>query len=226
MATKRTRKQRHHRRLFVEPLEHRRLLAHFGHSFTDISPDNSDGDATSANRASGGRVNGLASVAGDNQTFYAASEFGGIYKSADAGLTWQHLEEHVPKVAWDVEVDPGNTNRVYATSFYDGRVAPVSGIQVSNDAGATWTHPLTAHPDPALELTPNDNTPVGFSCAASRRTEPSAFGIGIRLDAPNNVVIGTKLRSSDQQRWWIDLGICGSHAWYQCQQRLGRGLSA
>jgi hypothetical protein len=30
-------------------------------------------------------------------------------------------------------------------------MTPVPGIQVSNDSGATWTHPLTAHPDPALE---------------------------------------------------------------------------
>src|SRR5262249_29871169 len=51
-------------------------------SFEDISPNNSDLDTNgSPNGASGGRVNGLASVPGTNTTFYAASEWGGIYKS-------------------------------------------------------------------------------------------------------------------------------------------------
>jgi uncharacterized repeat protein (TIGR01451 family) len=161
-------------------------------TFEDINPDQSTLDPVNPNGASGGRVNGLASVPGNNQIYYAASEWGGLYKSTDGGLTWIRLNRHLPVATWDVAVDLGNVNRVYATSFYDGRVAPISGIQVSNDAGATWTHPLTAHPDPALEGTANDNTPEpGFNCSNARRTEPSAFGIGIRPDASNNVFIGT-----------------------------------
>jgi uncharacterized repeat protein (TIGR01451 family) len=162
-------------------------------SFTDINPDSSTLDATDPDGASGGRINGLASVANSNQVFYAATEWGGLYQSVDGGLTWSRLDGHLPVATWDVAVDPVTANTVYATSFYDGRVAPISGIQVSYDAGATWTHPPTAHPDPALEGTPDDNTPdPGFSCLnAARRTEPSAFGIGIRPDAPANVFIGT-----------------------------------
>ena len=146
---------------------------------TDISPSNSDLDASDPNGASGGRVNGLASVAGDNDTFYAASEWGGLYKSTDGGDRWSFLSGHLPMVTWDVEVDPGNTGNVYATSFYDGRFNSVSGIQVSHDAGVTWTHPPTATP------------PAAYNCAQVRKDELTAFGIAVRPDATQRVYIGT-----------------------------------
>ena len=162
-------------------------------SFQDINPDNSSLDSVDPDGASGGRFNGLASVPGDNQIFYGASEWGGLYKTTDGGLTWFRLDGHLPVITWDVEVDPANTSTIYATSFYDGRVNPLSGIEVSYDSGTTWVHPFTAQPnDATMEGTTGDNTPqAGFSCKESRRTEPSAFGIGVRPDAPNNVFVGT-----------------------------------
>jgi hypothetical protein len=163
-------------------------------AFADVNPDMSSLDAGGdPDGSSGGRCNGLASVPGNNQIFYVASEKGGLYRTTDAGLSWSHLDGHVPQATWDVEVDPANANKIYATSFYDGRLNPITGIQVSSDGGVTWTHPPTAHPDPTLEGTPNDNTPqVGFGCAnGNDRTQPSAFGIGIRPDAPNNIFVGT-----------------------------------
>ena len=203
------------RLLFLEALEDRALLAV---TFVDINPDNSDLDsggnpdpanlqAADPDGASGGRVNGLASVTGNNQIFYAASEWGGLYKTTDAGLTWNHLSNHLPLATKDIEVDPSDVNRVYATSWYDGRVSSISGIQVSTDAGANWTHPLTATPALAFENTPSDNTPqTGFTCAnANARTEPRAYGVSIQPDAPQNVFIGTNCglaRSTDSGVTW------------------------
>ncbi|HEV8535697.1 MAG TPA: hypothetical protein VGR87_08260, partial [Candidatus Limnocylindria bacterium] len=146
---------------------------------TDVNPDSSDLHATDPNGASGGRVNGIGAVPGNNQIFYAATEWGGLYKTIDGGVTWSFLPGHRPMATWDVEVDPSNTQRVYATSLYDGRVSSIAGINVSTDGGTTWTHPATAIPSGA------------FNCAASRKGEPSAFGIGIRPGAPNNVFVGT-----------------------------------
>jgi uncharacterized repeat protein (TIGR01451 family) len=149
-------------------------------SFRDISPDASTLYASGdAHGASGGRVNNLASVPGNNQIFYAASEWGGLWKTTDGGKVWIHLDAHVPAATWDVAVDPSNSQTVYATSLYDGRVNPRSGIEVSYDGGTTWTHPATAIPPPS------------FNCSSARRDEPSAFKIGIRPDAPQNVYIGT-----------------------------------
>ncbi len=161
--------------------------------FFDINPNastNSDADA-----ATGGRVNALAGVPGDNNTAYAATEFGGMYKTTDGGMTWSRLNRHLPTRAVDVVVDPSNTSRVYATSQYDGRVNSISGIEVSTDAGATWSHPASATP------------PLGFACV-NPRTEPAAFGIGIRPDATQNVFIGTNCgvaRSTDSGVTWTFL---------------------
>ena len=58
----------------------------FGCAIADISPDQSDlGSVDTEHGGSGGRINGLA-AAKDGQTMYAASEWGGLFKSSDAGF--------------------------------------------------------------------------------------------------------------------------------------------
>lgn len=143
----------------------------------DISPDRSSNASPMA--ASGGRVNNIGTDRSTPARLYAASEYGGLWRSDDNGDRWRHLDGHVPTVTWDVKVDPANSNRVYATSFYDGRVNSRSGINVSTDAGTTWTHPVTAVP------------PTGFCDGEIRRTEPAAFGIAIDPANSNRVFIGT-----------------------------------
>ncbi len=145
----------------------------------DISPDQSTLDATNPNGASGGRVNGLGVDRSTPGRFYAASEWGGLFRSMDNGLRWAHLDGHVPTATWDVEVDPQNSNRVYATSFYDGRAVSRAGINVSTDAGVTWTHPATANPA------------ANFCVSEIQRTEPAAYGISIDPANANRVFVGT-----------------------------------
>ncbi len=161
------------------------LPAAAGVKFKDISPNDSDQYVKGVlNGASGGRVNNLAAAPGTNLVFYAASEWGGLFKTEDGGVTWSHLDGQVPPVTWDVAVSPLDANTVYATSLYDGRIHPVSGIQVSHDAGGTWTHPPTANPAGLACVDENGNPqPVPGQW--------SAFGIGIRPDDPNDVFAGT-----------------------------------
>ena len=52
-------------------------------TITDINPDQSTLDPMDPDGASGGRVNGLSAVVGDPDTYYAASEWGGLYKTTD-----------------------------------------------------------------------------------------------------------------------------------------------
>jgi hypothetical protein len=165
-------------------------------TFTDVNPDASTNP--SANSSTGGRTNGLASASGNNQVFYAATEFGGIYKTTNGGANWSFLSGHRPVVTWDVEVDPSNNNRVYATSFFDGRAASsISGIESSGDAGATWTHSATATP-------PSASSATYGGCAALPRSAPSAFGIAIH-PTNGNAVVGTNCgvgRTTDGGATW------------------------
>ena len=67
-------------------------------TIAEINPTRSTFDATDPDGASGGRVNGLGRAS--NTVFYAASEWGGIYKSTDAGRKWVRLDAHIPTVTW------------------------------------------------------------------------------------------------------------------------------
>lgn len=166
-------------------------FAHGQFGFTDINPSRSN--LADVNGGTGGRVNGLAVKWADPATYYAASEWGGIYRTTDSGETWHRLDGHNPNATWDVEVNPANVNRVYATSLYDGRVNSFAGINISTDGGETWTHPSTALP------------PTNLCNTSAAQTEPSAFGISIDPLAPTNVYVGTNCGlavSSDAGTAW------------------------
>src|SRR5262249_39843845 len=112
------------------------------------------------------------------------------YKTTDGGKTWNHLDGHLPMATWDVEVDPSDANRVFATSFYDGRTKSISGINVSTDAGVNWTHPASSVPDNSDTAT--DNTPQpGYAASADVIAEPTGFGISFRPDMSSHAAVGT-----------------------------------
>ncbi|MEM9315933.1 MAG: hypothetical protein AAGA95_15030, partial [Pseudomonadota bacterium] len=135
-------------------------------TITDINPDQSN--FTSPLGASGGRVNGLATTPGDPDVYYAASEYGGLYKTTDfqsSGGQWFRLEDHLPMLTIDVEVSPDGST-VYATSLFDGRVASLSGINVSYDSGETWHKPpSSAPPDNFCADSSVYDTPWGMGIA-------------------------------------------------------------
>jgi hypothetical protein len=153
--------------------------------FVDINPDDSGPlpgcNAPCASGGSGGRVHHLASSRAHPNEIYAASELGGLFKGTfqadQEHIVWSHLDGFLPTKAWDVAVDPEG-EKVYATSFYDGRVNSLAGIQVSGDGGQTWTRPVTATPPPHF-------------CDQARLDQPSGFGISIRPGSPNEVLVGT-----------------------------------
>lgn len=179
-------------------------------TFADINPDSSSElvavlDESGNSRCpvpcpsggSGGRVNGLAVVAEHPMTYFAASELGGLFKTSNGGDSWFHLDGHIPSRTWDVATT-ADGQKVYATSFYDGRVDSLAGIEVSGDGGLTWTRPTIV--------------PVS-SCTAVRKAQPSAYGISIRPDAPDEVLVGTNCgiqRTTDGgANWTAGLGVDG-----------------
>ncbi len=163
--------------------------------FADINPDNlgptTPCPAPCVSGHTGGRVHNLSAVPGDPDTYFAASEVGGLFKYHRPTNRWQHLDGHLPTLTWDVAAAPGGET-VYATSFYDGRVASRTGFQISRDGGTTWSEPTGRVPDPPA------------SCQPARASQPSAFGIALRPGS-DEVLIGTNCgiaRSTDAGTSW------------------------
>jgi len=155
----------------------------------DTNPDRSNTDDSNPNGSSGGRIQRLGASASGNRV-YGASEWGGLYQSFNQGLSWDRVNEFAPTATWDVKVDPGNSERLYVTSLYDGRVNSRAGISISTDSGNSWT-----------------NAPVStLNCAlASRQNEPSAFQIAISPTNNRTVMVGTNCglaRSFDRGATW------------------------
>jgi hypothetical protein len=158
----------------------------------DINPSTSNLDASDPNGASGGRVNKIG-AASDLSRIYATTEWGGLYTSFDQGNTWVKINTFSPTATWDVKVDPSNNQRVYVTSFFDGRVTPLSGIDISDDAGTTWRNVDIA-------------TLNTLTCSVStRKSEPHAWQISINPGNSAVVFIGTSCglaRTIDTGKTW------------------------
>jgi photosystem II stability/assembly factor-like uncharacterized protein len=92
----------------------------------------------------GGRVNGVSGVPGQPNTFYFGSVGGGVWKTTNAGRTWNPIFDSQPIASIGaIGVAPSNPNVVYVgTGEADMRsqISYGNGMYKSTDAGKTWTH--------------------------------------------------------------------------------------
>ena len=89
-----------------------------------------------------GRVNAVAVDPNNANNIYVGAGQGGVWKSADGGVTWAPLSD-----AWKylsvstITIDPTNSNNIYVgTGDYQGELAYCFGIMKSTDGGQTWTN--------------------------------------------------------------------------------------
>ena len=92
----------------------------------------------------GGRTTAVAGVPGDEKTYYMGMVNGGVWKTDDAGRTWEPIFDGQDTGSIGaLAVAPSNANVIYAGSG-EGRQRPDlaigDGIYKSTDAGASWTH--------------------------------------------------------------------------------------
>ncbi|MDP9348089.1 MAG: hypothetical protein M3P24_02955, partial [Gemmatimonadota bacterium] len=93
----------------------------------------------------GGRVTTVTGVHSQPFTFYFGSTGGGVWKTVDAGQTWNNVSDPFFTEAsmGAVEVAPSDPNTVWAGTGSEGlrsNVSPGRGVYRSTDAGRTWTH--------------------------------------------------------------------------------------
>jgi photosystem II stability/assembly factor-like uncharacterized protein len=94
--------------------------------------------------AAGGRACRVCGVPGDPLIYYAAVAGGGVWKSADGGLTWKAIFDDMPDSSvGSIAVAASDPNVLYAgggEANIRGNVAAGHGIYKSTDAGKTWKH--------------------------------------------------------------------------------------
>ncbi|MEZ4417256.1 MAG: glycosyl hydrolase [Gemmatimonadota bacterium] len=94
----------------------------------------------------GGRVTTVTGVPGETFTFYMGATGGGVWKTTDAGTTWQNISDgyFTTTGIGSIAVAPSDHNVVYVGTG-EGPVRGVKtshgdGVYKSLDAGRTWTH--------------------------------------------------------------------------------------
>ena len=128
--------------------------------------------------AQGGRVTRVAGVPGDPSLYFAATASGGVWKSADAGLTWKPVFDDQPTSSiGSIAVAPSNPSVVYLGSGeanIRGNVAPGNGIYKSVDGGRTWTHVWVQDGQIGTMVVHPANPDVAFAAVLGHAFGPNA----------------------------------------------------
>jgi photosystem II stability/assembly factor-like uncharacterized protein len=92
-----------------------------------------------------GRVSAVSGAIGEPGVFYAGFPAGGVWKTTNAGTTWEPIFDSVTTVSsiGAVEVAPSDTSVVYVGTGdmpTGGNIDEGDGLYKSSDAGRTWRH--------------------------------------------------------------------------------------
>jgi len=92
----------------------------------------------------GGRIHDVEALPEDPSTVYVATATGGLWRSTNAGTTWDALFQHQAVSNFgDIDIAPTDPDVIYAgTGGQQNRQSTSwgNGVYRSDDAGDTWTH--------------------------------------------------------------------------------------
>ncbi len=93
----------------------------------------------------GGRVVAVAGHPTDLTTFYMGSTGGGVWKTRNAGITWQNVSDGFFETSsvGAIALAPSDPEVLYVgmgEACIRGNVSPGNGVYRSTDGGKTWTH--------------------------------------------------------------------------------------
>ena len=92
-----------------------------------------------------GRVSAVTGAVGEPGVFYAGFPTGGVWKTSNAGATWEPIFDSIRSISsiGAVEVAPSDTNVIYVGTGdmpTGGNIDEGDGVYKSVDAGRTWQH--------------------------------------------------------------------------------------
>ena len=91
----------------------------------------------------GGRVTAVAGIAGQPGTFYLGSTGGGVWRTVNAGISWENVSDgffSTPSIG-SIDVADSDPNTIFVGTGSDGirsNVIGGRGVYRSTDAGRTW----------------------------------------------------------------------------------------
>ena len=92
----------------------------------------------------GGRTRALVINPANANIMYAAGVAGGVWKTTDAGASWNPIGDLLANIAMNsLTLDPANPNVIYAGTgegYFNGDAVRGAGVFKSTDAGASWAH--------------------------------------------------------------------------------------
>lgn len=108
-----------------------------------------------------GRVNVVIEDPNDINTIYVGAPDGGLWKSENAGTTWESLIDDFSRLGVsDIVIDYNNSETIYiATGDADGNDAMAIGVWKTTDGGETWTETgsILANKIYKIEMDPDDS---------------------------------------------------------------------
>jgi len=184
----------------------------------------------------GGRATAVAGVTRDPLAYYFGSTGGGVWKTQDAGLTWNNVSDGYFEAGsiGAIAVAESDPNVVYVgtgSACPRGNISPGIGVYKSTDAGKTWKHiglreagqigRIAVHPGnhdlvyvAALGhiFGPNDERGVFRSKDGGRTWEKILFAssktgaVELSMDPTNPRVIYAAMWTVERKPWTIDSG--------------------
>lgn len=86
------------------------------------------------------RINVILVDPNNSSTWYVGTPAGGMWKSADSGVTWAPMTDNLPQIGVSgIAIEYGNSNTIYiATGDDDAGDTSSAGVFKSTDGGLTW----------------------------------------------------------------------------------------
>lgn len=172
-----------------------------------------------------GRVNVVVEDPNDPNTIYIGAPDGGLWRSSDAGSTWEPLIDDFSRIGIsDIVVDFNDSQTIYiATGDADGGDSPAIGVWKSTDGGDTWAEvgDINSSRIYKIEMDPDDSdrllaaandglyrtTDGGTTWTEvyATKVRDVQFGVGTNNQNAFAVTGGSFIRSTDNGATWTEI---------------------